>query len=304
MAASESSSGIVFDVQRFSIHDGQGIRTTVFFKGCPLKCCWCQNPESHRRRPQMAFYRERCQACLHCAAVCPENAVTRRPEARIDFSRCTDCGACAAACRHGAIVTIGAPWPTDRLVAEILKDRDFFDDSGGGVTLSGGEPMQQHGYLAQLLPALKAEGLHVVLETSGVFPWAHMEPLLPYLDAVFFDLKHMDRRWHERLTGGDNTLVLANFSHLAKKCKGLQARMPLVSGMTDTVDNIRATARFLQKHRRTSIHCLPYHNMGEAKLPRIQTDLKPLGLARLTPARRQQVAETFAEEGIHAVIYD
>jgi glycyl-radical enzyme activating protein len=207
MAPRDPQEGLLFDLQRFSLHDGPGIRSTVFFKGCPLRCRWCQNPESHTCTPEMAFYQERCQACFCCEAVCPEQAITRRPEARIDFARCSACGACAAVCDSQAIVTIGQRWPVDRLVAEIEKDRDFFEDSGGGVTLSGGEPMGQHAFLACLLPALKARGRHVALETCGVFTWQQMEPLLPHLDLIYFDLKHMAPDIHRDLTGRDNTLI-------------------------------------------------------------------------------------------------
>ena len=304
MAPRDPQEGLLFDVQRFSLHDGPGIRTTVFFKGCPLRCRWCQNPESLRPAPEMAFYRERCEDCFRCEAVCPEQAIIRRPGARIDFSRCSACGACAAVCRQRAIVTIGYAWPVDRLVAELVRDRDFYEDSGGGVTLSGGEPMGQHVHLACLLPRLKAKGLHVALETCGVFAWKRIEPLLPHLDLIYFDLKHMAPDSHKTLTGMDNTLILQNFKRLAPRFAHLRARMPLVPGMNDDEANLRATARFLRENRHERIHGLPYHNLGEAKLARLQTGLKPLNAGRLTFARLDRVKAIFAQEGIHAVVYD
>ena len=304
MAPRDSQEGLLFDVQRFSLHDGPGIRTTLFFKGCPLRCRWCQNPESHTPAPEMAFYRERCEGCFRCEAVCPEQAITRRPEARIDFSRCSACGACTAVCRQLAIVTIGCAWPVDRLVAELVQDRDFYEDSGGGVTLSGGEPMGQHAYLARLLPRLKAEGLHVALETCGMFAWKQIESLLPHLDLIYFDLKHMAPDTHKSLTGKDNALIKENFKRLAPRCARLRARMPLVPGMNDDEANLRATARFLRENRQDRIHCLPYHNLGEAKLARLQTDLKPLNACRMTSERLDWVKAIFAREGIHAVVYD
>jgi len=304
MTCFDSNAGMIFDVQRFALHDGPGIRTTVFFKGCPLQCRWCQNPESHRGQPEMAFYRERCQACFLCETVCPENAITHRPASRIDHTRCTACGACASACQHEALMTIGRLWPVEQLVAEIDKDKDFFEESGGGVTLSGGEPMQQHAYLARLLPILKADNIHLTLETCGVFPWEHMVPLLPHIDLIYFDIKHMDGDAHKQLTHAGNALILDNFNRLTHCFSDLQARMPLVCGLNDQRDNLRATARFLRQNKHDSIHCLPYHNLGEAKLARIQSPLHPLGLNRLTQQRRQQVQALFEEEGIHAVIYD
>jgi pyruvate formate lyase activating enzyme len=304
MARFDSNTAMIFDVQRFALHDGPGIRTTVFFKGCPLQCRWCQNPESHRPHVEMAFYRERYQACFLCETVCPEHAITHQPESRIDFSRCTACGACAATCSHEAIMTVGRLWTVDQLVAEIKKDRDFFETSGGGVTLSGGEPLMQADFLAQLLPALKADGIHITMETCGFFRWEHIVPLLPHLDLVYFDIKHMDRDTHQHLTRADNPRILDNFSRLLNGPPALQARMPLIPGMNDDPDNIRATARFLRQNHHYRIHCLPYHNFGEAKLARLQTPLAPLGLDRLTPERRQWVEDIFDQEGIHADVYD
>ena len=304
MARFDSNAGMIFDVQRFALHDGPGIRTTVFFKGCPLQCRWCQNPESHRNQPEMAFYRERCQACFLCETVCPENAITHRPEARIDHTRCSACGTCATACQHAALMTIGRPWPVDQLVAEIDKDKDFFEESGGGVTLSGGEPLMQPVFLAQLLPHLTARGIHTNMETCGLFRWEHMVPLLPHLNLIYFDIKHMDGEAHKHLTHVDNALILDNFNRLAHCFPDLQARMPLVCGMNDQRDNILATARFLRQNNHDNIHCLPYHNLGEAKLPRIQSPLQPLGLNRLTQQQRQRVQALFKQEGIHALIYD
>jgi pyruvate formate lyase activating enzyme len=304
MTPRDPQGGLLFDVQRFSLHDGPGIRSTVFFKGCPLRCRWCQNPESHTPTPEMAYYQERCQACFCCEAVCPEQAITRRLEARIAFARCSACGACAAVCDPQAIVTIGQHWPVDRLVAEIEKDRDFFEDSGGGVTLSGGEFMGQHAFLACLLPALKARGLHVVLETCGVFTWQQIEPLLPHLDLIYFDLKHMAPDIHRALTGRDNNRIQENFRRLASCFADLRARMPLVPGMNDDEANLRATARFLAANRHDRIHCLPYHNLGEAKLARLQTALQPLKTSRPTPEQLAWALDIFAQEEIHAVVYD
>jgi pyruvate formate lyase activating enzyme len=190
------------------------------------------------------------------------------------------------------------------LLRELLKDKDYFEDSGGGVTLSGGEPMMQSAYLAELLPRLKEADLHVNLETCGVFQWGQMDPLLPYLDLIYFDLKHLDAASHERLTGRDNRGILDNFARLAQDFSSLQARMPIVPGINDDVDNLVATARFLTRHGQQAIHCLPYHNLGEAKLPRLHTRSRPLGLKSPTAGELEVVRSAFEERGIHAVIYD
>ncbi len=299
-----TDTSIIFDVQRFSLHDGPGIRSTVFFKGCPLRCVWCQNPESQRREPEMAFYAGRCQACFACETVCPADAITRDPQHRIMFSRCTGCGECAAVCPRQGIRQIGRAWSSAVLLRELLKDRDYFETSGGGVTLSGGEPMLHSAYLAGLLPRLKEANLHVNLETCGLFRWEQIEPLLPYLDLIYFDLKLMDSETHRRLTGQDNQIILDNFSRLAGSFPALQARMPIVPGMNDDAGNIAATAHFLTRHGQQTIHCLPYHNLGEAKLARLGSALQPLGLDSLSASDLEPIKNAFETRGIHVVIYD
>jgi len=296
--------GVIFDIQRFSLHDGPGIRTTAFFKGCPLRCLWCQNPEAIDTRPEMAFFAERCQDCRRCAAVCPAQAICSDSRQRIAFTHCTACGACAEICPRNALQRIGREWTPEALVAEFVKDRDFYLDSGGGVTLSGGEPMRQSTFLSALLPRLKAADLHVAIQTSGFFAWPAIEPLLPYIDLIYFDLKHMDAAVHRQLTGCDNRVILANFTRLTRCGVSLRARMPVVPGLNDTAANIAATARLLRQCGHRRIHCLPYHNLGEAKLARLNTPQKPLGLNRPSREDLQRVKTLLDEEGIYAVIYD
>lgn len=292
------------DVQRFCLHDGPGIRTTVFFKGCPLRCRWCQNPEAIRPGAEMAFYAERCVGAGSCASVCPEDAILPGPDRRIDVDRCTACGACAEACDHRALRLVGRRMDVDTLVAEVLKDRHFHVDSGGGVTLSGGEPMVHAPFLAQLLPRLKAHDVHVVLQTCGVFPWRHMAPLLAHLDLVQFDLKHMDHEVHRRLTGAGNRAILDNFRRLATSPVPVQPRMPVIPGHNDDPDNIEATARFLLEQGHDRLHCLAHHHLGEAKLPRIAPVLEPLHLSNLDPQELDVVARRFTQEGVHVVAND
>jgi pyruvate formate lyase activating enzyme len=292
----------VVDIQRFSLHDGPGIRTTVFFKGCVLRCAWCQNPESLRPAPEMAYYRERCASEWRCAAVCPRGAILADPHQRVDFANCDACGRCVEACGHDALRLVGRRFDVATLAREILKDRDFFRDSGGGVTLSGGEPMMQAAFLQRLLPLLAAEDLHVTMQTCGMFPWARMEPLLPHLDLVQFDLKHMDSAAHERLTGAGNAPILDNFARLARSGVRLEARMPMIPGLNDDPENIRAVARFLARHGHSTLRCLPYHDLGEAKLPRLAPILAPLGRASLLPPALEPIARRFGEEGIDVTL--
>ncbi len=299
-----SNSAVVFDIQRFSLHDGPGIRTTVFFKGCPLSCRWCQNPESLKKTREIAFYEEYCRRCFECKDVCYENAILDQNNCRIDYSICNACGDCASRCPHRGLRLIGKEFCCHSLLEEIIKDKAFFVDSGGGVTLSGGEPMLYAPFLEDLLPLIKAEGIHINLETSGYFQWKQMSRLLSNLDLIYYDLKHMAALSHKQYTGRDNRLVLENFEKLSREAIALQARMPIIPGINDDRDNLMATAGFLKKHDHNSIHCLPYHNLGEAKLSRTGSHLKPLNLKSLGPDDLIPVAELFFEEGIDAVIYD
>jgi len=297
-------SAILFDIQRFSLHDGPGIRTTVFFKGCPLRCAWCQNPESWKEKPEIAFYEHLCRRCFNCLPACEEKAIVQHVHRRVDTAKCTSCGKCADTCVDTALRVVGREWDVGTLVDELVKDCDYFEDSGGGVTLSGGEPMLQAGFLKALLPELKKRELHVTLETCGVFTWGRMESLLPFLDLVFYDLKIMDGDTHAGFTGSDNTLILDNFTGLSKNLKNLQARMPVIPGVNDSRANIAATAEFLKMNDRDSIHCLPYHNMGEAKIPRLTTCQKSLNLESSTAEDLTRVKALFETQGVEAIIYE
>lgn len=298
------TTGIVTNIQRFSIHDGPGIRTTVFFKGCPLRCRWCQNPESLHAHPEIAFYAENCAHCYRCASACPQDAILREPTQRVDFKRCDGCGRCARVCSRDGLRQVGRLWSAPALVVEILKDRDHYDESGGGVTLSGGEPGLQAAFLEVLLPQLKTAGLHVTLQTCGLFRWKRIAPLVPLIDLVYFDLKHMDPGAHRHLTGADNQLILKNFTRLAGRRARLQPRMPVIPGHNDARADVTAVARWLKRSGFRTIHCLAYHNLGEAKRKRIHSDLTPLAVDTPVEAAMARVQSAFEHEGIHAVIVD
>lgn len=301
---SPAEKALVFDIQRFCLHDGPGIRTVLFFKGCALRCAWCHNPESHQARPEVAFFAHSCVLCQACRAVCPKAAILTGPERRIDPSLCDACGNCVASCLTGALRMIGKTWGAAGLLAEVRKDRDFFSSSGGGVTLSGGEPMLQASFLEGFLPSVKGDGIHVTLETCGHFYWAEMERIAPFLDLIYFDLKQMDPARHESCTTRGNGRILENFRRLSAVFPHVQPRMPVIPGINDDENNICATAALLHECAIDTIHCLPYHRLGEAKLGRFG-----MGIPRpdLNIPRRPDlmpVVERFAREGIHVVAYD
>lgn len=279
---------IVFDVQRFSVHDGPGIRTTVFFKGCPLRCRWCQNPESLRPEPEIAFYRDRCRGTRECRGVCPRDAITWNGD-RIARQRCDACGRCADTCAHDALRLVGRTVSLDALVQEVLRDLPFYEASGGGVTLSGGEPTLQMEAMGAFAGRCRDHGLHVGLQTCGLFRWEAFAPHLPLLGFVHFDLKLMDPAEHREMTGSDNRLILDNARRLIAAAAPVSFRMPVVPGITDREPNLRHVATFLHDLEAPRIHLLRYHAMGEAKLPRIASPLPPLGLAE-----PQRAAERFA----------
>lgn len=296
---------LVFDIQRFCIHDGPGIRTVVFFKGCGLNCAWCQNPESRKAAPEIAFYPEACRGCFTCRSVCREGCIADGPIARIDRKRCTACGDCARACAFGGLRRVGRLMEARALLDELVKDRDFFDDSGGGVTFSGGEPMLHATFLERLIPMLKSRDIKVLVETSGQFPADARDLVFPMADQVFFDLKLMDPEAHKRHTGLDNALILEHFSHVSGRYGGVQARMPVIPGINDDDGNIRATARFLRQEGHESIHCLPYHPFGAAKRERLGLNGPAIHIDHPDPPEAcLRAASLFEREGIHAVVYD
>jgi pyruvate formate lyase activating enzyme len=268
-----STTGRVFNVQRYTLHDGSGIRTLVFLKGCPLRCLWCSNPESQKSMPELGFIEARCvgqEECgAPCVAACLEEAVLLdgRGKPAIDRGACNGCGRCAEPCRHDAVKLVGREMSVAEVLAEVEKDRVFYRRSGGGLTIGGGEPMAQYRFTAELLEAAREEYLHTAIETSGHVAWERLERVLNCVDLLHFDLKHMDPRRHEELTGQSNELILGNLEKvlLRKEPQDVVIRIPVIPGCNDSLENIRASAAFVAELGFTQIELMPYHQFGTSK---------------------------------------
>lgn len=270
MVEDNSKKGWVFDIQRFSIHDGPGIRTTVFMKGCPLRCLWCSNPESRDPHPILITRDIKCTSCGECAAVCPNGAITIYSTGKrvIDWGICTQCLVCVDACRFQALSICGKYLSIGEILEEVLKDRPFYKNSGGGVTVSGGEPLSQWEFVCELCKAFKENQLHVALETSGFAPWKYFEKVLEYVDLVLYDVKHLDPVKHLEGTGVDNGLILENLRRAAKKAK-IWVRMPLIAGYNDSPDHITNLVSLAKEIGAEKISLLPYHEGGKSKCEQI-----------------------------------
>jgi pyruvate formate lyase activating enzyme len=287
--------GITFNVQRFSTEDGPGIRTTVFFKGCPLRCAWCHNPEGLSPRPELMWYDVRCIGARDCLSVCPVDALELTPEGmRIDRERCDACGACAEACPAAALEVIGKTWAPDDLFAEVQKDTVFYETSGGGVTLSGGEPMMQADFLLALLRLCREAELHVALDTCGAAAWARYEEVLPLVDLVLYDLKIFDAGCHQAGTGVDNGTILDNARRIAATGVPMWIRTPVIPGHTADAANITALGDLIAAELPTVQRwdLLAYTNLGGPKYHRLD---RPYALESVPLLTRAEM------EALHAV---
>ncbi len=300
--------GLVSDFQRFSIHDGPGIRTIVFLKGCPLHCLWCQNPETLSLTPEIMLIPHNCIGCGKCAEVCPASCIsfdTDRRVSAIDRGRCRlpECGECQKICYANAINISGRDLTASQVLEEMERDREFYERTGGGMTVSGGEPFAQPHFLTELLRAAKTGNLHTAVETCGQTQWSVISPILPFIDLFLYDIKHMDPEKHRRLTGVANQLILENLQRIDEYGTPFRVRLPLVPGLNDGVENVRATARFVAMlPHLEAMDILPYHRMGEPKWGQLD---RSYALHSVRPHTKEQVfelADIAREYGIQVTV--
>ena len=244
---------MIFDIQRNSFVDGPGIRTTVFFKGCNLRCKWCHNPESQSFDKQMMFYKDKCTGCGKCREVCPNH-----------LQSCDFCGKCELYCPAEARKICGREYTSDEVLAEVIKDKAFYDNSGGGVTFSGGECMLQLDFLREILEKCKSAGIHTAVDTAGNVPWKSFEKILPFTDLFLYDIKAFDAELHRKGTGVSNELILENLKNLSGRAD-IIVRIPVIGGYNDNDEEIRQIADFLKQIKIIKAELLPYHAMGEHK---------------------------------------
>ncbi len=291
----ETRRPLIVDIKRDSREDGPGIRTVVFFKGCPLRCAFCQNPEAQEPVPEIAFAEERCIRCGKCVKACPRAAITLENRDRIDRTKCDGCGQCAVVCRGGALRMIGMYWPVEKLAEALLRDVAFYRHSAGGVTLSGGECTMFPSYVEDLLRRLKAHNIHVAIETSGFFEWkVFSRKILPHLDLVLFDLKLADSAASLRYLGQSNETILHNLRRLlSQDTVEVRVRTPLIPGITDSYGNLAAIVDFLRAAGAHNVSLLPYNPLGLAMYRRLGRHVPDLPSSFTAPEREQELFRIF-----------
>ena len=263
--------GLIFSIQRYSTEDGPGIRTTVFMKGCPLSCLWCHNPEGQKLHPEIVFNDTRCIGCKKCVDACSEGAITFTEDGpRTDRGKCRNCGKCAEVCPAGARELIGKYMTAEEAFAEVEKDVLFYRNSGGGVTVGGGEPTMQPGFLLEFLRRCREEGIHTALDTSGYVKWETMEKILKHVDLVLYDIKQIDPVKHANYGGVSNELILENARRICCKGTPMIVRVPVIPEYTDGEENIRGIMEFVCRLERVArVDLLPFHRLGEPKYKKL-----------------------------------
>jgi len=285
------TTGTVFNIQRYSIHDGPGIRTTVFLKGCPLDCWWCQNPESQLSGQEMIFWGDRCIGCEACSTICPSDAIQIKNGIPVtEKEKCILCEKCIEKCPALAREMIGKKLTTEEVIKEIEKDLVFYKESGGGVTFSGGEPLGQSEFLEGLLSGCRKKKIHTAVDTSGYISWEILNKISPKVDLFLYDLKLMDNERHKKYTGVSNEIVLKNLEKLSSVHNNIFVRFPVIPGINDDYQNIKETGEFLSSLKIAQVSLLPYHYIGIDKYRRLGMTYRLAGIQFPSEERLSEIS--------------
>ena len=291
----------ITNIQKFSVHDGDGIRTSVFFKGCPLKCQWCHNPETQRYERELECDPEKCTGCGACARICPNQAITMKEgKPVLNREACTLCGKCENFCPAGIREVVGREYTVKELVKELMKDQIFYEDSGGGVTFSGGEVMTMDlEYLIAAAKELRRQDVTLTIDTCGYVPYEKFQAILPYTDTFLYDIKVMDSELHKQYMGVDNKLILENLIRLARDGARIYIRIPVVKEVNGNERNMRETIAFLKEHdiHPPQINLLPYHDTGSGKYPKLDMEYKGTDLHAPDREEMEAFVRLFVEAG-------
>jgi pyruvate formate lyase activating enzyme len=291
------ATGLIFNIMRYALHDGPGIRTTVFFKGCPLSCWWCHNPESQSVHPELLYFPDRCLRCGTCAALCPQHAVSEEGGRMATSDQCQVCGTCEDLCPADARELAGTRMSVDEVMAAIEKDVIFYDESGGGVTFSGGEPLLQSEFLEALLAGCRERGIHTVVDTCGLAQTEVLLRVAQRVDLFLFDLKLLDAARHQRYAGVDNALILENLETLARHGYEVIVRWPVIPGINDGSDDVADVLAFLARIGLRRVDLLPYHRIGIDKYHRLKREYRLGALEPPGAARMEELAAQFQRAG-------
>jgi pyruvate formate lyase activating enzyme len=296
--------GCVLDIDRFSSHDGPGIRTTVFLKGCPLACRWCHSPESQSNAPQLLYRAGRCTGCDLCLDACPESAISAdaRVAVTVDRSICTDCGQCALVCYPGALSLAGRRVSAGDLVEDVARDLPFYESSGGGVTVSGGEPARQHEFTRHFLLACRERGIHTAVETSGYGRRDHVSAIAAAADLVMYDVKFVDEELHRRHTGVSNSIIIENLRYLASEHSNVLVRVPCIAGVNDGVTQVAETAGLIADLGLSRIELLPYNGAAGAKYEWLDRPYPLEGTSTQDDRYMSELADICRESGLDVKI--
>ena len=296
---------VVTNIQGYSIHDGPGIRTVVFLKGCPLRCNWCANPENLTAAAEIGFLKNLCKNCGKCAGKCPADAIVPGEAVyRIDRNKCNGCGSCVDVCFYGALVRYGDLFTSEEVFNKVKRDKMFYDSSGGGVTVSGGEPLIYPEFVYELFSCCKAAGINTCIETCGYAPATALRRVLPVTDWVYFDLKHLDPAAHKEHTGHSNKQILENARLAAAEASNILFRLPLIPGVNDGDNNIRETADFikLSGSEAAGIQLMPYHRAGQVKYEALDMTYMTSGLDIMKEDQIEAIKQKFIDFGVYCTI--